>query len=76
MSEKNFFALNDDELNEVAGGMGGIGQITAGEAEAEVSCSRIPFACRNPKCSSIFYIKAGASRVQCPDRKKIYEIKG
>ena len=61
--------LTDDELDMVAGGIPNIEEIIVG-------ASRIPFKCRNPKCSEIFYIKAGATRVLCPACKKISEIKG
>ena len=58
--------LTDDELDMVAGGISNIEEIIVG-------ASSIPFACR--KCNEIFYIKAGATGVQCPACKKIYEIK-
>lgn len=71
--EKIMSAISDEDLNSVVGGMG-IG-MDAGEM-AEINSSRIPFACRNPKCGEVFYIKAGASIAVCPKCKKKYEIKG
>lgn len=61
--------LDENELEVVSGG-------ATAAPKGQAGNSQLPFACQNPKCGEIFYIKAGTLKVRCPKCKRVYEIKG
>lgn len=76
MDEKMVRKIEDEELNEVVGGMIGVEEIPNAKSGAEVNSSRIPFACRKAGCGQIFYIKMGQKDAICPACKSKYHIDG
>lgn len=73
MDEKMVRKIEDEELDNVVGGMIGVDELPDDKLG---NSSRIPFACRKAGCGQIFYIKMGQKDAVCPKCKSKYHIDG